>query len=159
MAAVLAALVSCTQEGPRGPQGPEGPTGATGQQGLVGPVGATGPQGPSGVQGVEGPQGVQGIPGVPGPGFDRNKVYCNSVTMDAVQQTIDVTCDGDFDIPLSGSCDAVGRPGSYTLCFNSPQLWSGPRTGQPAKWSCGWCSTVGFVNLQGAKAWMCCVRP
>ena len=92
-------------------------------------------------------------------GAPVNKVYCNSVTMDAVQQTIDVTCDGDLDIPLSGSCDAVGKPGTYTLCFNTPQFWSGPRTGQPAMWSCGWCSATGFVNLQGAKAWMCCVRP
>ena len=147
MVAVLLFIVACSQQGPQGPQGATGPTGPQGPSGPVGPTGPTGPQ------------GIQGFPGLPGPGFDRNKVYCNSVTMDAVQQTIDATCDGDLDIPLSGSCDPVGRAGSYTLCFNSPQFWSGPRTGQPAMWSCGWCSATGTVNLQGAKAWMCCVRP
>ena len=71
----------------------------------------------------------------------------------------DVTCDGDLDVPLTGSCDALGRPGSYTLCSSTPQLWDGPRTGHPAMWTCGWCSTTGFVNVQFARAWICCVRP
>lgn len=147
LALLLAVLAACSQEGPRGPEGPPGPTGATG------------PSGPQGSQGGQGPQGNPGIQGPPGVGLDRTKVYCNSATMDAVQLTISATCDGDLDVPLSGSCDAAGRPGSYTLCSSFPELWSGPRTGQPAMWSCGWCSTAGFVNVQFAKAWICCARP
>jgi hypothetical protein len=148
-ATVVAASMACS-EGPRGPQGLQGPAGQTGPTGPQGDPGATGPQGP---------QGIQGIQGVPGVGLDRSKVYCKSATMDAVQQFIDVTCDGDLDVPLSGSCDAAGKPGAYTLCTNLPQLWDGPRTGQPAMWSCGWCNGVGGINLQGAQAWICCVRP
>lgn len=150
VALVVFTLGGCSSEGPRGPQG---------LQGAPGPSGPSGPQGVQGDQGPQGLPGLQGAPGLPGAGFDRNKVYCNSAVMDAVQTTLDVTCDGDLDIPLSGSCDPVGRPGAYTLCFNEPQFWSGPRTGQPAMWSCAWCSTTSTVNLQGAKAWMCCVRP
>jgi hypothetical protein len=146
---MLAAVLACS-EGPRGPQGPEGPQG---------PIGPKGDQGPSGPQGAQGIQGIQGIQGVPGVGLDRTKVYCKSATMAPDQLFVDVTCDGDLDVPLTGSCDAVGRPGTYTLCTNLPQVWNGPRTGQPAMWSCGWCSDVGGVNLQGAKAWICCVRP
>jgi hypothetical protein len=78
--------------------------------------------------------------------------------MAAAQQTISVTCDGDLDVPLTGSCDPFAATGTYTLCTNTPELWDGPRTGQPAKWTCGWCSTTGFVTIVGARAWMCCVR-
>jgi len=147
LASILAVLAACSQEGPRGPEGPPGSSGPPG------------PSGPQGLQGGQGPQGLQGVQGPPGVGLDRTRVYCNSTTMDAVQQTLDVTCTGDLDVPLSGTCDAVGKPGSYTLCTNAPQFWDGPRTGQPAMWTCGWCSTTGFVNVQFAKAWICCVRP
>ena len=79
--------------------------------------------------------------------------------MDAVQQTIDVTCDGDLDVPIGGSCDTTpAARGAYTLCTNMPQFWDGPRTGQPAMWTCGWCSSTGYVNVQFARAWICCVR-
>lgn len=145
--AVLAFAAGCTNDGTQGPVGPPGP---------AGPSGPTGPQGP---QGAPGQQGIQGLPGLPGAGLDRSKVYCKSASMDAVQLTLDVTCDGDLDVPLTGSCDALGRPGSYTLCSSTPQLWDGPRTGQPAMWTCGWCSTTGFLNVQFARAWICCVRP
>lgn len=147
LAAVLVALAACT-EGERGPQGPPGPEGARGEQGPPGP------------QGVQGEQGIQGIPGPPGLGLNRSNVYCKSAAMGALPALgIDVTCDADEDVPLTGSCDPAGRAGAYTLCTNQPQFWDGPRTGQPAMWSCGWCSTTGFVNLQGAKAWICCVSP
>ena len=142
---LLVASLAC-ERGPTGPQGPPGPQGIPGSQGtpgLPGPkgdVGATGPTGPT------------------GPGLDRSKVYCNSATMDAVQLTLNVTCSTDTDVPLAGSCDPAGKPGTYALCTNLPQFWDGPRTGQPAMWTCGWCSTAGFVNLQLAKAWICCVR-
>lgn len=147
LASILAVLAACSQEGPQGPEGPPG---------------SPGPPGPSGPQGLQGGQGLQGLPGsqgLPGVGLDRTKVYCKSATMDGVQLALDVTCDGDLDVPLTGSCDAAGKPGSYTLCTSTPQFWDGPRTGQPAMWSCGWCSTTGFVNVQLAKAWICCVRP
>lgn len=150
LALLLLGIGACTQDGARGPEGPEGPPG---------PTGPSGPSGPQGIQGQEGQQGLQGFVGPPGAGLDRTKVYCNSASMDAVQQTIGVTCDADLDVPLTGSCDPLGQPGSYTLCTNLPELWSGPRTGQPARWTCGWCSTTGFVNIQGARAWICCVRP
>ncbi len=146
-ASVVAFVAAC--EGPRGPEGPQGPTGPSGPQGL---------KGDQGLQGVQGIQGIQGLPGPPGPGLDRAKVYCNSATMDAVQLSISVTCNGDLDVPLSGSCDPVGKPGAYTLCANRPELWDGPRTGQPAMWSCAWCDTGGSINLQFARAWICCVR-
>jgi len=146
LAVLLPALAAC--EGARGPQGLEGPQGAQGSQG---------PQGPQGSQGLQGPQGPQGLQGLTGPGLDRNKVYCNSAIMDAVQTHISASCDGDLDVPLAGSCDPVGAPGSYTLCANLPEFWSGPRTGQPATWTCGWCSTTRLVSIQGARAWMCCV--
>ncbi len=145
--ALLALAAGCTNDGTQGPVGPPGPPG---------PSGPTGSQGP---QGTPGQQGSQGIPGLPGAGLDRSNVYCKSASMDAVQLTLDVTCDGDLDVPLTGSCDALGRPGSYTLCSSTPQLWDGPRTGHPAMWTCGWCSTTGFVNVQFARAWICCVRP
>jgi len=150
LASLLAVLAGCSQDGPVGPAGPPGPTG---------PSGPSGPQGPQGLQGGQGQQGLPGLQGPPGVGFDRTKVYCKSATMDAVQLTLSVTCDGDLDVPLSGSCDAAGKPGSYTLCSSFPELWDGPRTGQPAMWSCGWCSTTGFVNVQAARAWICCARP
>jgi hypothetical protein len=146
---MLAAALACS-EGPRGPEGP---------QGAAGPPGPTGPKGDSGPQGLQGIQGIQGLQGPPGVGLDRSKVYCNSATMDATQLFIDVTCTGDLDVPLSGACDAGGKAGTYTLCTNLPQLWDGPRTGQPAMWTCGWCDAVAGKNLQGAKAWICCVRP
>jgi len=146
-AVLLAVLAAC--EGARGPQGPEGPTGAQGAQG---------PQGLQGSQGSQGPQGPQGLQGLTGPGLDRNKVYCNSASMDAVQLSISATCDGDLDVPLAGSCDPVGKTGSYTLCTNMPEFWDGPRTAQPARWTCAWCSTTSFINIQAARAWMCCVR-
>jgi hypothetical protein len=146
---VLLAGVACA-EGPRGSEGPQGPSG---------PPGPSGPSGPEGPQGPTGSRGLPGIQGIPGVGLDRTKVYCKSATVDAVQQSISVTCDADIDVPLTGACDAAGVPGSYTLCTNLPQLWDGPRTGQPAMWTCGWCNGVGGVNLQGAKAWICCVRP
>ena len=145
LAALILALCACK--------------GATGAPGPSGPEGPQGPQGAQGMQGIQGPQGIQGIPGPPGAGLDRTKVYCNSTTMVAMQQTINATCTADTDVPIGGSCDAVGTPGSYTLCTNEPQLWDGPRPGQPAMWTCGWCSTTGYVNLTGAKAWICCVRP
>jgi hypothetical protein len=147
LASLLLGLVACTNEGPVGPQGPKGDPGIQG------------PKGDQGLQGIQGEQGIQGPRGLPGAGLDRSKVYCNSATMDAVQQTIDVTCTGDLDVPVGGSCDPVGRPGTYALCTNQPQFWDGPRTGQPAMWSCGWCNPQGFQNLQGARAWICCVRP
>jgi hypothetical protein len=147
---LLVVLAACLPDGPVGPAGPEGLPGPTGPQGIQGEPGPTGPTGP---------QGIQGPPGPTGPGLDRANVYCKSATMDAVQQTIDVTCDADLDVPLTGSCDPVGRPGTYVLCTNAPQLWDGPRTGQPAMWTCGWCDGAGGVNLQGARAWICCVRP
>ena len=148
LAPLLAGFVAC--DGPRGPEGPQGPSGPSGPQGL---------KGDKGDQGIQGIQGIQGPIGPPGVGLDRSKVYCKSATMDAVQQSISVTCDGDLDVPLSGSCDPIGKPGTYTLCANLPELWDGPRTGQPAKWSCGWCDAAGGINLQGARAWICCVRP
>ncbi len=77
-------------------------------------------------------------------------MYCNNATMGAADLAISATCNGDLDVPLSGSCDPVGKPGTYTLCVNAPELWDGPRTGQPAKWTCGWCDAVGAVILQGA---------
>ena len=150
LAALLIVLAACTQEGPRGPEGPQGPEGPTGPQGMQGVQGATGSQGIQGLQGVQGPPGV---------GLDRTKVYCNSAVADASQLSLDVTCNGDLDVPIGGSCDPVGRPGTYALCSNAPQFWDGPRTGQPAMWSCGWCDGVGAVNLPGAKAWICCARP
>ncbi len=142
---LVVGLMACSK-GDTGPQGPQGPQG---------PVGSTGPQGPKGDQG---PQGIEGVQGVPGVGLDRSKVYCNSATMNATQQTLNVTCNSDTDVPIGGSCDTGGQPGTWTLCANEPQLWDGPRTGQPAMWTCGWCSATGPVNVQGAKAWICCVK-
>ena len=150
LAIVVVGLAACSSEGPRGPQGLDGPPG---------PPGPSGPSGPQGLPGQQGQQGIQGNQGLPGAGLDRNKVYCTSASMDAVQQTVSVTCAGDLDVPLTGSCDPLGLPGAYTLCANLPELWDGPRTGQPARWTCGWCSMTGFVNLQTARAWICCVRP
>ena len=145
IASLLVLAVAC-EKGPTGAQGPEGPQGLQGPQGLKGDTG------------LQGPQGLQGLQGPPGPGLDRTKVYCNSATMDSVQLTLNVTCSTDTDVPIVGSCDPAGKPGSYTLCTNQPQFWDGPRTGQPAMWTCGWCSTTGFVNLQAARAWICCLR-
>ena len=134
--------------------------GATGSPGPPGPEGPQGPQGAQGIPGIQGPQGIQGAPGLPGAGLDRSKIYCNSATMGpSPQQTVNVTCTADIDVPTGGSCDPAGQPGTYTLCSNEPQLWDGPRPGQPAIWTCGWCSGTGPINLQGAKAWICCVRP
>ncbi len=148
LAPLLAVFVAC--EGSRGPAGPQGPTGPSGPQG---------PKGDKGDQGIQGIQGIQGPIGPPGVGLDRSKVYCNHATMTATQLSISITCNGDLDVPLSGSCDPVGRPGAYTLCSNLPELWDGPRTGQPAMWTCAWCDTGGSINLQGARAWICCTRP
>ena len=144
--ALLVVVAAGCEKGPTGPQGPQGPQGIQGSQGpkgdpgILGPVGATGPTGPT------------------GPGLDRSKVYCNSVTMDSVALNITVQCATDTDVPLSGSCETFGPTAALTLCDNRPQLWDGPRTGQPAQWTCAWCSSAGAVNVTGAKAWICCVR-
>lgn len=143
---ILLVLAAC-ERGATGPQGPEGPQGLPGQQGAKGDPG------------TPGAKGDPGTPGLNGAGLDRTKVYCNSATMDAVQLTLNVTCSTDTDVPLAGSCDPAGKPGTYSLCTNLPQFWDGPRVGQPAMWTCGWCSAGGYMNLQFAKAWICCVRP
>lgn len=101
LAAVLVALAACT-EGERGPQGPPGPEGARGEQG------------PPGFQGVQGEQGIQGIQGPPGLGLDRSNVYCKSAVMGALPALgIDVTCDADEDVPLTGSSRERGGQRGY----------------------------------------------
>ena len=56
-----------------------------------------------------------------------------------------------FRYDLTGSCDPLAKTGSYTLCTNQPEFWDGPRTGQPARWTCAWCSTTSFINIQAER--------
>ncbi len=78
--------------------------------------------------------------------------------MDAAALIITVQCNTDTDVPITGSCETFGPTQALTPCDNRPQLWDGPRVGQPAQWTSAWCTGAGTVNVQGARAWICCVR-
>lgn len=62
------------------------------------------------------------------------------------------------NVPIGGSCETFSPSPALTPCDNRPQFWDGPRVGQPAQWTCGWCTNAGAVNVPGARAWICCVR-
>lgn len=148
LASMLVALSAC-ERGPTGPQGP---------QGLQGPQGNPGPQGNAGTPGTKGDPGSPGLPGPPGAGLDRGKIYCVSQTMDATALILRVACTASADVPVSGSCESAGPTAALTLCENRAELWDGPRA-EAAQWTCSWCSSTGAVNVQGAKAWICCASP
>lgn len=135
--------------------------GAAGRQGPQGPQGLQGDPGPKGDPGSPGPRGDPGTPGLPGPpgaGLDRAKIYCVSQTADAATLILRATCSASTDVPIAGSCETASSTAAVTLCENRPELWDGPRT-DSAQWTCSWCTSGGAVNVQGAKAWICCARP
>jgi hypothetical protein len=128
--------------------------------------GPAGPAGPQGLAGSQGPQGVQGPPGATGGGLYTSRganVYCNPVPMGIgppLPFGVVAHCDGDLDLPITGSCAAVSVPPNVTLTlvFNGPVSWDANSTG-PAGWSCAWADTTGGqVNVSQGQATICCIR-
>lgn len=134
--------------GPEGPQGPAGAEGPRGPQGFAGPIGATGPQGP------------EGMPGMNGGGLYVNKasVYCQEAV--ATTDGVEVSCNDDNDLLLTGGCSSGALSGTWTLRANFPAR-NVVGVGAAAAWRCEWGAATGTPQpdwgAAAAKAHICCV--
>lgn len=163
VAVVVASLSGCSSfQGPKGDTGEQGPAGPAGPEGPRGPQGAPGATGPTGMPGAEGP------PGMTGGGLYVAKagVYCRGAN--ATSSNVEVKCDTDRDLLISGGCNAGNLPSAWMLRTNGParNVWPGdgvhPAGGVgEATWRCEWTAEnpnplPDFANSQ-AKATICCV--
>jgi hypothetical protein len=152
---LLMAPLGCSSKGDAGPTGPQGPAGPQGAQGLQGPVGPPGPAGDAG-------GGLYAA---------RTDAYCNSRSglfiadggVQGGQGQMEVSCDSEIDLPLTGTCDG-SQPGQYLLTFSHSANWGGPadplNPSQAARWQCTWQQWPGAsaADMTQARAEICCIR-